>query len=106
MAARKPKVMPLELPKFFLFGPDNDPPHRHYELAKCIVPNEHGVQREFRLVTNHPRSCWWVSAVYVAEPGRTTFRASGTLRTTSAAKAAKWERAIRARKVSIQQDTR
>ena len=87
----------LVLPRFALFARVDDPPHRHHEIAECVITNEHGVTMRVALVSNWPRTKWWVSAVYANEP----VRASNTLTTTSAKRAAEWEAAVRTGRVRI-----
>jgi hypothetical protein len=89
----------LVLPVFSLFGPDNDPPRRQKTVAESVITNEHGVQQRVTLVTNHPGTRWWVSAVYV----NGWARASGTLSTGSRTKAEAWGAAIRAGRVRIEE---
>lgn len=87
----------LVLPRFALFARVDDPPHRKHTIAECEIVNEHGVALKVTLASNWPRTKWWVSAVYADAPSR----ASATLVTTSAKRAAEWEAAVRAGRVRI-----
>lgn len=87
----------LVLPRFSLFGPDNDPPRRQRPIAACTITNAYSVQIRVAMVAGHRGTRWWISAVYV----NGWARASATLATTSAKRAAEWEAAIRAGRVRI-----
>lgn len=88
----------LVLPGWKLqFGRRDDPPHRRRIVAECEIANEHGTKLKILLVSNWPRTKWWARALYLPA----TMRASATLATTSAKKAAEWEAAIRAERVRI-----
>ena len=87
----------LILPAWRLFGRRGDPPHRRHTIAECTLKNEYGVELRVTLSANWPRTKWWVSAVYVAH----SMRASGTLSTTSAKRAAEWESAVQTGQVKI-----
>lgn len=95
MSAEIPKLV---LPAWRLFKKQDDPPHRHHEIAECVIVNERGVKRRVRLTANWPRTRWYVSASYVEHPTR----ASGPISTSSAKRAAEWEAAVRAGRVRIE----
>lgn len=91
----------ITLPRFSLFGPDNDPPHRNTVVVSRTVKNSYGTDVLFEVKTNYKRNTWWIAALYPGKNGESSFRASGTLRTTSETKAQRWIDAVNAGTVTV-----
>jgi hypothetical protein len=91
------------LPPFSILGPDNDPPHRNTVIARKTIANQYGTDVLFEVRTNRKEDTWWIAALYPGKNGESSFRASGTLRTTSAAKAQQWIEAVNAGAVAVEE---
>lgn len=82
------------LPPFTFTKPDRDPPHRQRVEAERIID---GVR--FRVIANWPRTRWWLTAFN--SEGEFFARRSNGLVTSSAEKAAKWVRSVKAGEVQL-----